>query len=223
MISCRVINYLPATYPPADAAYLATLELSALDETNRQVEDAAAAEYVAAFVASAQASPECPRFEGTFDPARNGDCLVECAVEHDFGPAQEEEGEAAAAGGDASGGGGASTGAAPLDAPSVLTADELRVLVVARVRANRLSTLAAEVARVEGELREAKGVAAADAAEDVGEDDDEADERDAPKDAVEDLRGELAWLKGDAHDEVTGNRHFLTKVALVCANMPFFF
>jgi uncharacterized small protein (DUF1192 family) len=211
-----------------EGAYWATMMESQLAETNRVAEDAAAAGYVAAFVASAQASAEGPRIEGTFDPARDGDCLVRCAVEHDFGPAKEEGGKAAAVSVNASGGGAGedwstvkrkpkraqpvsaaveAPTAAPPAAPSVLTADELRLLVVTRVRANRLSALAAEVARVEAELREveAKGAAAAAATEKVGEDDDGADEREAREAAADDLRGELTWLQGDAHDEVRGN------------------
>jgi uncharacterized small protein (DUF1192 family) len=211
-----------------EGAYWATMMESQLAETNRVAEDAAAAGYVAAFVASAQASAEGPRIEGTFDPARDGDCLVRCAVEHDFGPAKEEGGKAAAVSVNASGGGAGeewstvkrkskraqpvsaaveAPTASPPAAPSVLTADELRLLVVARVRANRLSALAAEVARVEAELREveAKGAAAAAATEEVGEDEDGADEREAREEAADDLRGELTWLQGDAHDEVRGN------------------
>jgi len=207
-----------------DEGYRATLAESQLAETNREREDTAAAGYVEAFVARLEESTlEGPRFGGRHDPARDGDCLVRCAVEHDFGPVQEEEfsdeSRHAKEEGDEVLGFSSPVGqestnneepAAPPAADALaplsprLTADELRLQVVARVRANRLGALAEEVARVEDELRECveTGGAAGAVAEEGGEDEEGEDARDAREEAVEDLRGELAWLQGDARDAV---------------------
>jgi hypothetical protein len=192
-----------------DAEFRAVLLESETAEANRVAEDDGAEALVATFCAALRA--EVPSFtRPLFNPAHDGDCLVNCAVEHDFGsgddgpeaaPPLATSGHGSSAGN--SGGGGQNQGdgdwktvgvgfssggstrqkqkapgrqlsalppaspAAPQTAlvmlPAALpaappaaaavTANALRLAVVARVRSTQLAALAEQRAAVEALLR----------------------------------------------------------------------
>ena len=112
------VSRLPVAAAGSDpeADFLAILRESELEEEMRSDEDKRAAALVQRYEAELQAGASTSGgFAGLYNPPRDGDCLMRCAVEHDFG------------GGEASSGGGA------------MTADELRLAVVscAKERARR--------------------------------------------------------------------------------------
>jgi hypothetical protein len=79
---------------------------------------------------------------GAFNPPRDGDCLMRCAVTHDFGRDSDTADDDAArtvagVSGPSAGVGGSGGGVAT----KALTANDLRTLVVARVRCNLLAAL----------------------------------------------------------------------------------
>ena len=162
-----------------DAEFSAVLLESETAEANRVAEDDDAEVLVAAFCAALRA--DVPSFtRPLFNPAHDGDCLVNCAVEHDFGSG--DDGPEAApplavcthgsgADNNSIGGGGEEQGdgdwvtaasvlppAAPPAAPVVfpvapaVTADALRLTVVARVRSTQLAALSDQRAALEAAL-----------------------------------------------------------------------
>ena len=113
------------TEAEAEAAFEAMMRESEEAEVQRTNEDSGAELLVDKYKADLAKDPN---FRDVFNPARDGDCLMRCAVKHDL------SGNAAGSSGKVSGGG--ATGALPADA--------LRVEVVDRVRAVSLAVLEAE-------------------------------------------------------------------------------
>ena len=113
-----------------DALFMSILEESKRAEESARAEDAGAealvSKYKAELAARARATPSEP-FKSVFNPPRDGDCLMRCAVEHDFG--------------------GSGAG---------MTADMLRLAVVARARARTLKALGEKSKEAEYALRQCK-------------------------------------------------------------------
>jgi len=150
-----------------EAEFLAILRESELAERDRQDEDEGAEALVKRYtlVLSEAAKKRAPPgdggcFAGVFNPLRDGDCLVRCAVEHDWHGAPESGAESGAEGG---GGDGAEGGAV---LPR-LSADELRLMLVDRTRRFELGGLERKRAQLAAELRD--GSDAAEATEAGGE------------------------------------------------------
>ena len=121
-----------------DDKLAAVLAESAMAEKARTDEDQGAANLVDGYCAELFGAWET--FEGLFNPPRDGDCLMSCAVEHDFAgsAARPAVGTAAETVG---------------TAPAVHTTAGLRLAVVARVREAALAALAEEAASKAAELR----------------------------------------------------------------------
>lgn len=110
------------------------LRESAVAEAKRLAEDAEAGRLVASFFAQLERDGN---FVVAFNPARDGDCLMKCAVQHDL----TEAGQSAS-----------KSGTDDFTGACTLTANELRTKVVARVRENSLRALTGSAAETEAVL-----------------------------------------------------------------------
>jgi hypothetical protein len=153
------------TEAQAQAAFNAMMRESKEAEAQRTKEDLGAAALVGKFQAQLTADVA---FRDVFNPARDGDCLMRCAVKHDFdvggesleatvdraeagggawqtvGSVPGERGNKGSKGSKGSKGGKdniGDNGIATEEEDQVLSADELRIKVVARVKENLLGAL----------------------------------------------------------------------------------
>ena len=153
------------TEAQAQAAFNAMMRESKEAEAQRTQEDVGAAALVGKFQAQLTADVA---FRDVFNPARDGDCLMRCAVKHDFdvggesleatvdraeagggawqtvGSVPGERGNKGSKGSKGSKGGKdniGDNGIATEEEDQVLSADELRIKVVARVKENLLGAL----------------------------------------------------------------------------------
>ena len=133
------------TEAEAEAAFEAMIRESEEAEKQRTKEDSGATVLVDKCKAKLT---EDTNYRDVFNPARDGDCLMRCSVKHDF---TNEENSALGA---ASGGAGVKSGTGAEES-SALTADELRVKVVARVQVIALSALETQAAAADAKARKA--------------------------------------------------------------------